>query len=61
MPKFFFFFVTTFLFVTAAIGQKNEAAAVKASFDNYKSAILNDQGEQAVRQVDSRTSRVRGV
>jgi hypothetical protein len=55
MPKFFLFFVTLFLFVTAAIGQKNEAAAVKASFDNYKSAILNDQGEQAVRQVDDRT------
>ncbi|SHH64086.1 hypothetical protein SAMN04488109_4775 [Chryseolinea serpens] len=55
MPKFFFFFIALFLFVTAAIGQKKEVDAVKASFDNYKAAILNDQGEQAVKHIDGRT------
>jgi hypothetical protein len=33
----------------------DETGAVRAAFDNYKSAILNDQGEDAVKYVDSRT------
>jgi hypothetical protein len=36
-------------------GQKSEVKDVKASFDNYKQAILNDRGEEAVQYVDSRT------
>jgi hypothetical protein len=36
-------------------GQKSEVKAVRASFDNYKQAILNDRGEEAVQYVDSRT------
>ena len=36
-------------------GQKSEEKLVKKSFDNYKSAILNDKGEEAVMYVDSRT------
>ena len=36
-------------------GQKSEEKLVKKSFDNYKSAILNDKGEEAVKYVDSRT------
>ncbi len=36
-------------------GQKSEEKLVRKSFDNYKSAILNDQGEEAVKYVDSRT------
>ena len=38
-----------------AYGQKSEEKLVKKSFDNYKSAILNDKGEEAVKFVDSRT------
>lgn len=38
-----------------AYGQKSEEKLVRASFDNYKSAILNDKGDEAVKYVDSRT------
>jgi hypothetical protein len=46
-----------FLLVSSisAFTQKSEVKAVKASFDNYKQAILNDKGEEAVQYVDSRT------
>jgi hypothetical protein len=36
-------------------GQKSEMKLVKKSFDNYKTSILNDKGEEAVKYVDSRT------
>jgi hypothetical protein len=36
-------------------GQKSEEKLVKKLFDNYKSAILNDKGEEAVNYVDSKT------
>ncbi|HOX83192.1 MAG TPA: hypothetical protein PLJ60_19740 [Chryseolinea sp.] len=35
--------------------QKSEEKLVRKSFDSYKSAILNDKGEEAVKYVDSRT------
>ena len=35
--------------------QKKEQKAVRETFKNYKSAILNDRGEEAANQVDSRT------
>jgi hypothetical protein len=35
--------------------QKGEEEFVRKAFDNYKSAILNDKGEEAVRFVDSKT------
>lgn len=38
-----------------AYGQKSEEKLVKKSFDKYKSAILNDKGEEAIKFVDSRT------
>jgi hypothetical protein len=38
-----------------AYGQKSEEKLVKKSFDNYKTAILNDKGDEAVKYVDSRT------
>ena len=41
-------------------GQKSEEELVRKSFDNYKSAILNDKGEEAVRYVDSRTIKYYG-
>jgi len=39
------------------IAQNTEEVLVKKSFDNYKSAILNDRGQEAVTYVDSRTVR----
>lgn len=46
-----------FLLLTGHVsyGQKSQEKLVKKSFDNYKSAILNDNGEEAVMYVDSRT------
>jgi len=35
--------------------QKKEEKLIRNSFENYKSAILNDKGEEAVQYVDSRT------
>ena len=40
-----------------ACGQENDVQLVKKSFDQYKSAILNDKGEEASEYVDSRTIR----
>ena len=46
-----------FLLVTGQLtyGQKSEEKLVKKSFDNYKTSILNDKGEKAVKYIDSRT------
>ncbi len=46
-----------FLLFTAQLmyGQKSEEKLVIKTFENYKSAILNDKGEEAVKHVDSRT------
>ncbi|MFY7734196.1 MAG: hypothetical protein ACOVSR_11990, partial [Bacteroidia bacterium] len=46
-----------FLLFTAQLmyGQKREEKLVIKAFENYKSAILNDKGEEAVKHVDSRT------
>jgi hypothetical protein len=41
-------------FITYGNAQTDEKLVVQA-FDNYKSAILNDKGEEAVKFVDSRT------
>jgi hypothetical protein len=38
-------------------GQKGEDQQVIKSFGNYKSAILNNKGEEAIKYVDSRTVR----
>lgn len=46
----------TFSFLSVVvIAQSNEVARVKKTFDSYKSAILNDKGEEAAAFVDSRT------
>lgn len=42
------------LILHSCSGQKEEAL-VRKSFDNYKSAVLNDNGEEAVKYVCSRT------
>jgi len=36
-------------------GQKNEEKLVRQAFENYKTSILNNKGEEAVKFVDSRT------
>lgn len=43
------------IWTTSSYGQKSEEKLVRKSFDNYKSAILNDKGAEAVKYVDSRT------
>lgn len=40
---------------TYCYGQKKEEESVSESFNNYKSAILNDKGGEAVKYIDSRT------
>ena len=51
LPVLTFFFALTI----SAFGQKSEEELVRKAFDSYKSAILNDKGEEAVKFVDSRT------
>jgi hypothetical protein len=55
--RFFKILGILFLLLTGPLtyGQKNEQKQVVKSFNNYKSAILNDKGEKAVKYVDSRT------
>lgn len=49
-------FVLILLFtITFCFAQTKEENLVRESFNNYKSSILNDKGEEAVRFVDSRT------
>ena len=48
-------FLILLLSSVCTFAQKSEVKAVKASFDNYKQAILSDKGEEAVQYVDSRT------
>jgi hypothetical protein len=44
-----------FILAKASYAQKEEQVLVKKAFDSYKSSILNDKGEEAVKYVDSRT------
>lgn len=39
----------------SSTAQKSEERQIRNAFDNYKSAILNDKGVEAVKVVDSRT------
>jgi hypothetical protein len=43
-----------------ASAQKVEVKLVKKAFDGYKTSILNDRGEEAVKYVDSRTIKYYG-
>ena len=38
-----------------AYGQNKKERLVRKSFDNYKTAILNDKGKEAIKYLDSRT------
>lgn len=48
------------LTVQITFGQKNEEKLIKKSFDNYKTSILNNKGEEAVNYVDSKTIKYYG-
>ncbi len=45
----------TLISITSCNTANEEIQLVRKSFNNYKSAILNDKGEEAVKYVDSRT------
>ena len=53
----FFRITVLFLFLSAACHAQDDQQAVRRCFDNYKAAILEDRGEDAVQYVDSRTIR----
>jgi hypothetical protein len=60
MKKAFLAIIILLQIATICQAQKKEINEVKTSFDSYKSAILNDQGEGAVNYVDSRTIKYYG-
>jgi len=43
-----------------SFAQKGDDKLVRAAFDSYKSSILNDKGEEALKYVDSRTVKYYG-
>lgn len=49
--------IIALLFLTVAGYAQNDTIGIRDCFTGYKTAILNDQGEEAVRYVDSRTIR----
>ncbi len=55
MPKTINILAFIFMFAVSVRAQDHETEAVRAAFENYKSAILNDRGEEAVNYIDSRT------
>lgn len=60
MTKAINILVLLLAFTVSCKGQKKEEKSVREAFDNYKSAILNDKGEEAVKYVDSRTIKYYG-
>lgn len=44
-----------FISITSANAQTNEKAEIKKVFEEYKSAILNDQAEDALNAIDNKT------
>lgn len=55
------FLLFVLIFITPVIyAQQQEEEAVRTAFDNYKSAILNDKGTEAVKYLDSRTMQYYG-
>ncbi len=54
--KITFSLVALFFLIASPIhSQDNEIKSIKTVFEDYKSAILNDRGEEAANYVDSRT------
>ena len=55
MTKLFNLLIPVLILTTPCRGQATEDNLVRQAFENYKSAILTDRGEEAVKYVDSRT------
>lgn len=55
MKHIYLFVVTSFCFFIVGFSQSTPEKLVKSCFDSYKTAILNDNGTDAVKFVDSRT------
>lgn len=55
MKNILAFLISTLFVVSICSGQTVDQKSVKQSFNNYKSAILNDKGDEAANFVDSRT------
>lgn len=55
MTKIIYSLSFLIFFTNPCNGQKKEQKLIKTAFKNYKSAILNDKGEEAINYVDSRT------
>jgi hypothetical protein len=60
MKKSLFFLSSFLIFLVACAAQQNQEELVQEAYNNYKSAILNDKGEEAVNYVDSRTIKYYG-
>ncbi|MFZ4455701.1 MAG: hypothetical protein ACOYOT_05715 [Bacteroidales bacterium] len=52
--KFLVLFIT-FTIVQVGCSGKSEEQLVKESYENYKAALLNDKGDEAIKYVDSNT------
>lgn len=55
MKKHILFIFLFQVFGNSLFGQKQEEQAVKSAFEKYRSDILNDLGEEAYKDIDSRT------
>lgn len=55
MKKTSIVFILFFFIALSSFGQVNNEALIKQTFNNYKNAILNDKGDEALAFVDSRT------
>ncbi len=55
MAKKVLLFLSFTLVVATCFAQKKQEKLIRESFEKYKSAILNDRGEEAAKYVDSRT------
>lgn len=55
MTKFVWVLALLLFFTAPSHGQISEEKLVKKAFDNYKSAILGDKGEEALKSISNRT------
>jgi hypothetical protein len=60
MKKTVHLLILPLVLATFAYGQNQEEKLIRQTFDGYKSAILNDKGDEAVKYVDSRTIKYYG-
>lgn len=56
IKNFYFLLIFAFL-LNSCSASKKEEELVRKSFENYKTAILNNKGEEAVQYLDSRTTK----